>query len=109
MDTFPALKNCHFLKLFFRLFLPGSVLGLLDLLEDRLGGGGGVCGARDRAANDQHGGSVGDRLSRGGDALLVFDGASGGADSGDNQKSVWADLFAEESDLFGRANHAVDA
>ncbi len=94
---------------FSTLFLLGCDLDVLDLLQDRPGGPGGVVGAGDGAADDQHGGSVSDGLGWCGDALLVFDSAAGGADSGDDEESAGAGFFAEGGDFFGGANHAVDS
>ena len=82
---------------------------MLDLLQDRSDGLGGVGGAGDGAPDDQHGGSVSDGLGRGGDASLVFHGAACGANSGDDEKGIGAGCPAESGDLFGGADHAVDA
>jgi hypothetical protein len=105
-DTLLGSEN---MPTFSTLFLSGSGLGVLDLFEDRLGSLGGVVGAGDGAADDEHGGPVGDGLGWGGDALLIFNGAACGADSGDDEEGVGAGFFAEGGDLFGGADHAVDA
>jgi hypothetical protein len=104
-DTFSGPKNMPT----FSTFLSGRGLGVLDLLQDRPGGLGGVVGAGDGAADDEHGGSVGDGPGWGGDALLIFNGAACGTDSGDDEECVGGGFFAEDGDLFGGADHAVDA
>ena len=68
---------------YFSTLFEGRRLGLLDLLEDRFSGFGGVGGAGDGAADHQHGGSGCDGLGGGGDASLIFRSAACWADSRD--------------------------
>jgi hypothetical protein len=99
--VFVCLKTRQHFELFF--------CGVGDLVEDGLGGSGGVGGAGDGAADDEHGGSAGDGVGRSGDALLVADVGAGGADAGDDEEGCWAEVRAEEGDLFGGADEAVDS
>ena len=94
---------------FSTLFLLGCDLDVLDLLQDRPRGLGGVEGAGDGAADDQHRGSVSDGLGWGCDAFLIFNGAACWANSGDDEESAGAGFFAEGGDFFCGADHAVDA
>lgn len=83
--------------------------GSFYLLEDGVSRRCRVGGARDGAAYDQHGGSALDGGGGCGDALLVADLAAGGADAGDDEDGFVAQLGPQRSDLFGRADHAVDS
>lgn len=74
-----------------------------------MGGGCGVRRLGDGAPYDQHGGSCGDGLGWGGDALLVADGRACGADSRDDEEGVGAGGCADGGDLFGGADEAVYA
>jgi len=79
------------------------------LVEDGLGCRGWVCGLGDWTAYDQHGGSCGDGLGGGGDALLVADVGACGANSRDYKKGIGACGRADGGDLFGGADEAIYA
>ena len=83
--------------------------GFGHLVEDGLGGGGGVLGLGDGAADDQVACAVAEGLGGGGDALLVADAGSGGADAGDDENACWAGEGAEGCDLLRGADEASDA
>jgi len=82
--------------------------GVLHFFEDGISGGGGIGGLGDGAADDEIGRPCGEGSGGSGDAFLVADRCSSGADAGNNEGGGRI-VLAEGGDFFGARDEAGDA
>jgi len=78
-------------------------------LEDGFGGGGGVGGLGNGAADDEVTGALAKGFRGGGNAALVADLGAGGADARNDEDAFRAGKSAEGGDLLGGADESADS